>query len=81
MLIQLMMTPLWVLVYALIGLFPVLSSVPVGFEAILNIIGYGCAFIGTDFFLAVIGNIVFWLTAQMSWSIIEWVYKKIPGVS
>ena len=48
---------------------------------IYAIIGYGCAFIGTDYFLAVIGNIIFWLTAQMAWSIIEWVYKKFPGVS
>lgn len=81
MLIQLMMLPLWTLIYSLIGLLPVLSSVPSGFNALLDIIGYGCAFIGTDFFFAVIGNIIFWLTAQMAWSIIEWVYKKIPGVS
>lgn len=81
MLIQLMMTPLWLLVYALIGLLPVLSSVPSGFNALLDIIGYGCAFIGTDFFLAFVGNIIFWLTAHLGWAIIEWVYKKFPGVS
>lgn len=81
MLIQLMMLPLWTLIYSVIGLIPVLSSVPSGFNALLDIIGYGCAFIGTDFFLALLGNIIFWLTAQLGWSIIEWVYKKIPGVS
>lgn len=75
------MLPLWTLIYSLIGLLPVLSSVPSGFNALLDIIGYGCAFVGTDFFFLVIGNILFWLTAQMAWSIIEWVYKKIPGVS
>lgn len=80
MLIQLMMAPLWVLVHALVDFLPVLSSVPIGFNALLDIIGYGCAFIGTDFFLAFIGNIVFWLTAQLGWAIIEWVYKKIPGI-
>lgn len=81
MIIQLMMYPLWILVYSVIGLIPVLSSVPSGFDALLNIIGYGCAFIGTDFFLALLGNIIFWLTAQMGWAVIEWVYKKIPGVN
>lgn len=81
MIIQFMMYPLWILVYSVIGLIPVLATVPSGFDAILNIIGYGCAFIGTDFFLALLGNIIFWLTAQLGWSVIEWVYKKIPGVN
>ncbi len=81
MLIQLMMTPFWALIYFLINLLPSLSSVPSGFNALLDIIGYGCAFVGTDFFLALVGNIIFWLTSQLAWSIIEWVYKKFPGVS
>lgn len=80
MIIQLMMFPFWILVYNIIGMLPVLTSVPRGFNALLDIIGYGCAFIGTDFFLALIGNFVFWLTAQLTWAIIEWVYRKFPGI-
>lgn len=80
MLIQLMMYPFWLFITFLIGLIPVIESFPSGFGAVTNIIGYGCAIIGTDFFLAILGNIIFWLTVQMTWAIIEWIYKKIPGV-
>lgn len=80
MIIQLMMVPFWILVYNIIGMLPVFTSVPRGFNALLDIIGYGCAFIGTDFFLALIGNFIFWLTAQLTWAIIEWVYRKFPGI-
>lgn len=80
MLIQLMMAPLLGLINFIISLLPVLSTVPRGFGALLNIIGYGCGIIGTDFFFAVIGNIVFWLNVHLTWALIEWVYKKIPGI-
>lgn len=80
MIVQLMMFPFWILIYNIIGMLPVLTSVPSGFNALLDIIGYGCAFIGTDFFLALIGNFIFWLTAQLTWAIIEWVYRKFPGI-
>ena len=75
------MYPLWLLVDFLISLIPSMPTVSSGFNAILDIIGYGCAFIGTSFFLGVIGNITFWMTTQLGWSIIEWCYKKIPGVN
>lgn len=80
MIVQLMMFPFWILIYNIIGMLPVLTSVPSGFNALLDIIGYGCAFIGTDFFLALIGNFVFWLTTQLAWAVIEWVYRKFPGI-
>lgn len=81
MLIQLMMAPLWALVYLLINLFPVIESFPTSFGAVTNIIGYGCAIVGTDFFLAILGNVIFWLTVQLTWAIVEWIYKKVPGVN
>lgn len=81
MLIKLIMMPLLVLVKFIIGLLPVSSVSSSGFSGVLNVIGYGCAIIGTDFFLFILGNIIFWLNAQLLWSIIEWVYKKIPGIN
>lgn len=53
MIIQLMMAPLWALVYLLINLFPVIESFPTSFGVVTDIIGYGCAIVGTDFFLAI----------------------------
>lgn len=81
MLIQLMMSPMWFMVYALIGMLPVAESFPSGFGAVTNIIGYGCAIVGTEFFMAILGNIIFWLTVQLAWALVEWIYKKVPGVN
>lgn len=80
MLIKLIMLPFWLLITFLIGLIPKIEIFQSGFGAVTNIIGYGCSIIGTDFFFSILGNIIFWLTIQMTWSIIEWIYKKIPGV-
>ena len=38
-------------------------------------------FFGATTFCMVVSNIAFWLTADMVWAIVEWIYKKIPGVS
>ena len=81
MIIQLIMIPFWFLVSSLISMLPVVEYGPRGFGAVFDIIGYGCAIIGTDFFFGILGNITFWLTAQMLWALIEWVYKKVPGVN
>lgn len=81
MLIQMMMVPMWFLINSLIGMIPVIESIPSGYGAVTNIIGYGCAIVGTDFFLAILGNIIFWLVLQLSWALIEWIYKKVPGVN
>ena len=35
----------------------------------------------SNLFLVIVANITFWLGVQMLWAIIEWVYKKIPGVN
>lgn len=34
-----------------------------------------------DLFKFIFNNGLFWMGIQLSWSIVEWVYKKIPGVS
>lgn len=33
-----------------------------------------------DLWILLVVNIVFFLTASLAWAVIEWVYKKIPGV-
>lgn len=34
-----------------------------------------------DVWSVVLSNIVFWVLVHFVWSIIEWIYIKIPGVS
>lgn len=80
MIIQLLLIPLFGLLTLILELMPTFTTPVVGFNTIIDIAGYGTRILGTNFCLLVIGNIVMWLTIQMGWSIIEWVYKKLPGV-
>lgn len=40
-----------------------------------------CYYFGASNLSYVVGNIIFWSTIQIGWAIVEWLYKKIPGVS
>lgn len=80
MLISLMMSPFWTLVLFLITLLPPLDYTPTSIDTVVKLAGYSTAILGQGFTAFVLGNIVFWLTVQLSWAIIEWVYKKVPGI-
>lgn len=80
MLIALIMQPLFTLIFFLITLLPELGFTPPSFSALFSIIGYGTYILGANYFAFVIGNIVFWLTVQLGWAIVEWIYKKVPGI-
>jgi hypothetical protein len=32
-------------------------------------------------FIAIIVNVSGWMFIQLAWAVIEWIYKKIPGVN
>ena len=69
------------LIGGLIGLLPAMPDI-----SALNISGLSHilskVFIVFPFplFCFIVGNIVFWIALDIIWAIIEWVYKKIPGV-
>lgn len=46
-----------------------------------DIVGKGLYVFGPTTFAVVIANVVFWSSIHLGWAIIEWIYKKIPGVS
>lgn len=46
-----------------------------------QILRWGACFFPLDAALLAIGAFVTWYTIFMTWAIIEWIYKKIPGVS
>lgn len=46
----------------------------------LKLLKTGICFFPTDVWIACIANGMFWLVVHFVWAIIEWVYKKIPGV-
>lgn len=69
------------LVKFIISLLPASPVVGQSFGGILEIFGYGLYFFGGVTFSIIIANILAWSIIDMTWVIVEWVYKKIPGVS
>lgn len=79
--IELIFDLIFGLVDGLIGLIPQGLSLPLWSAKAFKLVGFGLSFFPKDAFVIIIGNITFWTLAQMAWAVIEWVYKKIPGVS
>lgn len=51
-----------------------------GIEA-ANLFAKALMFFPPEVYLVTMGNIAFWTTLLLSWSLIEWIYKKIPGIN
>lgn len=69
------------IVYELISYIPeFIVNIPDWFVETVKIIRIGLGIFPTDVFVICVGNGCFWLTAQFSYSILEWLWKKIPGV-
>lgn len=81
MIIQGVITAVLALGVFVIGLVPKLASLPfVGAENLRVILGYALWFFPIEMWIIAISNICFWIVAMITWSVIEWAYKKIPGV-
>ncbi len=60
----------------------VISSFGIEFpQEFLNLISNGLYFSGADTFVTALTVVISWYLVQFTWAIIEWTYKKIPGVS
>ena len=81
MILELAFAPLFLLISFIISLIP---QVPVAnisdVTKFFDIIGTGLYFFGTDAFSFAIGSLIFWFGVDLGWGVIEWLYKKIPGV-
>lgn len=65
----------------LITLFPsyhTFSGTPV--TGFYDLVGLGLYFFGTAPFALVISSVVMWSAGELTWSLVEWVYRKIPGI-
>lgn len=49
-------------------------------NTLLETLAYFNSFVGNDIFLVAAGHAIFFWTAEIIWSVTEWIYKKIPGV-
>ena len=82
MITELIFYPVFLLGKFVVGLFPQVSQSTgeIG-QVFIDLLATGMYFFGKNTFLLITGSIVFWFTVGLSWSVIEWCYKKIPGVS
>lgn len=53
----------------------------VDFSILTTLLSYSFAIFPKELALAIVGNIVLWMSVTFGWTLIEWVYKKIPGVT
>lgn len=65
----------------LISLLPDISFDVLNPSNTFNILKYALYWFPLDLWILILTNIVFWITVQFSWAIIEWIYKKIPGIN
>lgn len=80
MIVQLLITPIFALLKWVLGLLPTMPSAPSWITSLVQVISYGLIIVPTDVWATLIGVVVFWRIALPAWAIIEWIYKKIPGV-
>ena len=58
-----------------------LKDLPFGMGDTINLLSKAFMFFPIDVWIVVIMNITMWLSLQFAWAIIEWIYKKIPGIN
>jgi len=80
MIIELMWKPFYVLLNLLISFIPVAFQVPAWLLDTLVLVRKGLSFFPDGVSHILFSNIIFWVTGMTLWGIIEWCYKKIPGV-
>lgn len=84
MILQFILDCVWKLVNFLVstlGSLIHITSPNLDITPLLNVMSYGVYFFGPATFCLVVNTIVGWLSIHMIWAIIEWIYKKIPGIS
>lgn len=82
MIIEAIITPIFDLIRWLISRLPEsISNDLSGIVSIHSIMAKGFTFFPPWLWVVMITSVVFWKSANLIWVVIEWIYKKIPGVS
>lgn len=81
MIIELILFPFFKLISFVISLIPGVGSVNgVVSQSFYEFMKIGLYFFGSTSFCLVIASVVSWSVIHFGWAVIEWIYKKIPGV-
>lgn len=81
MIVELLLLPLWAVVDLAISVFPQFTMGAYNFITSSELLRIGLFFLPDGFWSVFLSSVIFWLTANFGWAIIEWIYKKIPGIS
>jgi hypothetical protein len=81
MIIEFLLDMIFNVVSLVLNLFPALPSFDVaGLSGFLDLLSKSAVFVPYDTFLSCMATWFAFYNVELFWSIIEWVYKKIPGV-
>jgi len=81
MIIELLLEPIFFLIETIINFIPEGVSIPSWISYTVDILKYPLSIFPSDVWIMLIANVSFWYVAQMTWAIVEWIIKKIPGVN
>ena len=82
MIIEGLLAAFFVFVNYVVNLLPENNQViNYGIGGIMGILGFAFRYFPIGLFTFAMMNISFWLSIQFVWAVIEWIYKKIPGVN
>lgn len=65
----------------IVGFFPEMHTMPDWFDSFLSVLQFGLYFFPADVLVILIANVMFCNISLITWSLFEWCWKKIPGVS
>lgn len=80
MLIALIIAPFFELINLVVNLLPDTPSVNITLSNVIIFVRKGLYFTDVGVFGLVLGTVITFTTLQLGWAVIEWIYKKIPGV-
>ena len=78
MILELICLPLLALSKFIIGLIPAIEYIPNSIADTISLLVKAMQFFPSDVWILAIGNIVFWITVQLIYSVIRFVLGLIP---
>lgn len=81
MVVELLLSPIFFLVKGILNLFPEVQVLPSFLADTINLLKVPLSIFPADLWKVIFINLLFWITVHFTWAIVEWVYKKIPGVN
>lgn len=81
MIVEALLSPIGTIITWIVQALPAMERLPDWMGYAVDIIGWGLCFFPADVWALCFGCIWFWISASLAWGVIEWVARKIPGVS